>query len=78
MYFNVCTLWNPQNPSGSIEPISSIYVINYVLLRGEDQTGTDPSPEILKKKIKKNWPSHNIELLGMTEWLCTVCTSESL
>jgi hypothetical protein len=46
-----------------------MYVINYVLPKGEDQMGTNPSPEILKK-YKKNWPSHNIELLGMKEWLC--------
>ena len=45
-----------------------LYIINYDLRRGEDQMGMNPSPEILKKiKIKKNWLSHNIELLGMEE-----------
>ena len=41
-----------------------LYEINYVLLpRGEDQTVTNPSLEIYKKK--KNWLFHNIGLLGM-------------
>ena len=42
------------------------YILDYILLgkRRRLQTGTNPSPEI-PKKIKKNWPSHDIELLGM-------------
>jgi len=49
-----------------IDQAHLLYIINYDLCRGEDQTGTNPSPEI-PKKYKKNWLSHNIELLGMEE-----------
>ena len=36
-----------------IDQAHLLYIINYDLRRGEDQTGTNPSPEI-PKKYKKN------------------------
>jgi hypothetical protein len=56
----------PPKPK-SVDRAQLHYILDYILLgkRRRLQTGTNPSPEIPQNKIKKNWPSHDIELLGM-------------
>ncbi|KIM87907.1 hypothetical protein PILCRDRAFT_814613 [Piloderma croceum F 1598] len=45
------------------------YILDYTLLgkRRRLQTGTTQVQKLIKK-IKKNWLSHDIELLGMLKW----------